>query len=235
VAALTIDELARETGLTVRNVRSHHARGLLPPPEVKGRTGFYGPQHVQRLRLIQELQQEGLKLDGIKRLLGDDGERLLALKRAGADTETPEVITATELGERFGDAPNLISKAVALGVLHPLGDGHYEVPSPALLQAAEQAVARGVSLEHALDLVEAVETHARAVSRDFVQLFMDDVVKPFADAGMPADRWQELAEAVEHARPLAAQALLAVFRRTLDDEVERTFSELAHRLADSKR
>ena len=88
VPALTIDELARETGLTVRNVRSHHARGLLPPPDVKGRTGFYGPEHVQRLRLIQELQQEGLKLDGIKRLLGDEGERLLDLKHAGADTET---------------------------------------------------------------------------------------------------------------------------------------------------
>ena len=64
MAALTIDELARETGMTVRNVRSHHARGLLPPPEVRGRTGFYGPEHVDRLRLIQELQSEGLKLEG---------------------------------------------------------------------------------------------------------------------------------------------------------------------------
>jgi DNA-binding transcriptional MerR regulator len=235
VPALTIDELARETGLTVRNVRSHHARGLLPPPEVRGRTGYYGPEHVRRLRLIQELQQEGLKLDGIKRLLGDDGEKLLALKRAGADTETPEVITTTELRDRFGEEPNLIKKAEKLGVLIALGDGHYEVPSPALLQAAEEAVANGVSLDHALDLIESVEKHARAVSRDFVKLFMDDVVKPFADAGMPGDRWQELAESVEHARPLAAQALLAVFRRTMDDEVERTFSELAHRLAKSKR
>lgn len=233
--ALTIDELARETGLTVRNVRSHHARGLLPPPDVKGRTGFYGPEHVQRLRLIQELQQEGLKLDGIKRLLGDEGERLLDLKHAGADTETSEVITAAELRERFGEGPNLIKKAERLGVLVALGDGHFEVPSPALLAAAEEAVARGVSLEHALDLIDSVETHARAVSRDFVELFMDDVIKPFADAGMPAEGWDELAESVEHVRPLAAQALLAVFRRTMDDEVERTFAELARRLAKRKR
>ena len=34
---LTIDDLARDTGLSVRNVRSHQARGLLPPPEVRGR------------------------------------------------------------------------------------------------------------------------------------------------------------------------------------------------------
>jgi hypothetical protein len=37
---LTIDDLAREMGLSVRNVRSHQARGLLPPPEVRGRIGY---------------------------------------------------------------------------------------------------------------------------------------------------------------------------------------------------
>jgi DNA-binding transcriptional MerR regulator len=232
---LTIDELARETGLTVRNVRSHHARGLLPPPKVKGRTGYYGPEHVQRLRLIQELQQEGLKLEGIKRLLGDEGERLLDLKRAGAETETSEVTTLKALRAKFGDDPKLIKKAEKLGVVIPLGEGHYEIPSPALLAAAEEAVSRGVSLDHALDLIAGVERHARAVSKEFVKLFMDDVVKPFADAGMPPEKWTELAESVEHVRPLAAQALLAVFRRTLDEEVERTFTELAHRLAKSKR
>src|SRR4051794_18956084 len=134
---LTIDELARETGLTVRNVRSHHARGLLPPPEVRGRTGYYGPDHVQRLRLIQKLQSEGLKLDGIKRLLGDSGEALLELRRAAGEApETPEVVTAQELRERLGEQPpKLLAKAERLGMLIPLGDGHYEVPSPVLLAA----------------------------------------------------------------------------------------------------
>jgi DNA-binding transcriptional MerR regulator len=233
---LTIDELARETGLTVRNVRSHHARGLLPPPEVRGRTGFYGPEHVERLRLIQELQAEGLKLSGIKRLLGDPGERLLALKRASAEApEPPEVVTAAALGERLrltekDDPRTLIGKAVKLGLLHPLGEGNYEVPSPALLAAAEQVVAQGVELGHALDMLESVVRHSRAVSKEFVKLFADDVIKPYAEA----ERWDELAESIQASRPLAAQALLAVFRRTMDEEVEATFTDLARRMA-SKR
>jgi DNA-binding transcriptional MerR regulator len=237
MAGLTIDELARETGLTVRNVRSHHARGLLPPPEVRGRTGFYGPEHVQRLRLIQELQQEGLKLDGIKRLLGDSGERLLALKQAaGEPPEPPEVVTAAELEQRLGQqSRKALVKAEKLGMLIPLGDGHFEIPSPVLLAAAEEVVSRGVSLEHALDMLESVERHSRAVSREFIKLFMEDVIKPFADAGMPEERWGELAESVEHVRPLAAQALLAVFRRTMDEEVEATFAEMARRLAGKRR
>src|SRR3954471_7861602 len=104
---LTIDDLAREMGLSVRNVRSHQARGLLPAPEVRGRIGYYGPEHVNRLRLIQELQAEGMKLEGIKRLLeasAETGDGLLRVKHAAdspADRETPEVISADDLRERI--------------------------------------------------------------------------------------------------------------------------------------
>src|SRR5829696_7345551 len=99
---LTIDDLAREVGLSVRNVRSHQARGLLPPPEVRGRIGYYGPEHINRIRLIQELQAEGMKLDGIKRLLRESrgrGDGLLRVKHAADaadEAESPEVISAQE-------------------------------------------------------------------------------------------------------------------------------------------
>src|SRR4051794_12644381 len=141
---LTIDDLAREMGLSVRNVRSHQARGLLPAPEVRGRIGYYGPQHVNRLRLIQELQAEGMKLDGIRRLLrasSDTGEGLLRVKQAAdspTDAETPEVLSAEELSERLdvdGDeGAKLVAKAIKLDLLIPLGEGLFEVPSPALLR-----------------------------------------------------------------------------------------------------
>ena len=48
------------------------------------------------------------------------------------------------------------------------------------------------------------------------------------------ERWDELEESIQASRPLAAQALLAVFRRTMDEEVEATFADLARRMA-SKR
>ena len=65
----TIDELARHVGMTVRNVRAHQSRGLLPPPEIRGRTGYYGPEHIGRLELIKDLQAEGYSLEVIKRIL----------------------------------------------------------------------------------------------------------------------------------------------------------------------
>ena len=106
---MTIDELARETGMTVRNIRAHQSRGLLPPPEVRARTGFYGPEHATRLRLIQDMQSEGFNLKGIERLLDGNGagEALLDFGRAllGAFVaEAPEFTTAEELAARFPGA-----------------------------------------------------------------------------------------------------------------------------------
>jgi len=66
---LTIEQLAERAGITVRNVRAHQARGLLPGPRLQGRSGRYGAEHLSRLRVIRELQQAGLNLHAIAWLL----------------------------------------------------------------------------------------------------------------------------------------------------------------------
>src|SRR6478735_2309333 len=142
-AEMTVEQLAHETGMSVRNIRNHQSRGLLPPPEVRARTGYYGPDHVARLRLIQEMQAEGFKLSAISRLIGEhgaDADRFVGLRQAVTapiDPEAPEVLTLEELNERFGgDDPKVLSKALKLGLLVDLGDERYEAPSPTLLRAA---------------------------------------------------------------------------------------------------
>ena len=147
----TIDELARETGMTVRNIRAHQSRGLLPPPEVRARTGYYGPEHVARLRLIQELQGNGYNLAAIKDLVNrTSGSSQEALDFARAllapfEDERPEVIDGAELAQRFGpDAdPKLLTRAEKLGIVVPLGEGRFEIPSPTLLRAGETLMASG--------------------------------------------------------------------------------------------
>src|SRR4051794_14617743 len=104
-AALTIDELARETGMTVRNIRAHQSRGLIPPPLVRARTGYYGPEHVARIKLIQEMQADGFNLAAIQSLLeGASGavEQALGFKRAALEPfgeEEPEFATLEELDQ----------------------------------------------------------------------------------------------------------------------------------------
>jgi len=228
---LTIDELARETGMTVRNIRSHASRGLLPPPEVRARTGFYGPEHVARLRLIRELQGNGYNLGAIKHLLSrsnGSADDVLGFARAllaPFEDEQPEIVDAAELAARFGTAiePRLAVRAERLGLVVPLGDGRFEVPSPTLLAAGEAVVALGVPLETALDLIERVGGHADAVSKAFVRLFMERLWKPFAEAGQPDADWPKVREALEQMRPLATEALVAVFHQRMTQATERAF------------
>ena len=144
---LTIDELARRTGMTVRNIRAHQSRGLLPAPQVRGRTGFYGPEHESRIELIRELQADGFKLEAISRLLdsaGGSSDEVLRFTRAVKapfEDEQPQIVTAEELGERWGAgdaAPGLLRKAEKLGILRPLPDGNYEELSPRLARASAE-------------------------------------------------------------------------------------------------
>ena len=229
---VTIDELARRSGMSVRNIREHQARGLLPPPQVRARTGYYGTEHLTRLRLITELQAEGFNLKGIKRLLEDaDGvtDRLVEVRRAVIEpfeTEQPQIFTQEELQQKFdGRDDAAIGRAVRLGALVPLGDGRFEAPSPSLIDAAEEVVSRGVRLRTALAVLEQMERSSKDVARSFVRLFLEEVWKPFADEGYPEDRWDEVIESVERLRPIASRALLATFQQTMTREVQDAFGK----------
>jgi DNA-binding transcriptional MerR regulator len=242
---LTIEQLAAESGMSVRNIRAHQARGLLSPPEVRLRVGYYGPEHVAQLRLIRELQGDGFNLSGIKRLLEDSqgtAERLLHFKEAlsaSVNGERAETLTRAELGKRFRvsaeEAPAVLAKAQKLGVLMPVGGDTYEVPSPSLLALAEEVVRRGIPLRSALDILEEIERHCDSVSRAFVKLFLREIWKPFQRADMPPERWPEIERAVERLRPVASEALLAIFQQRLGKEIEAAFGEITRRLTDSKR
>ncbi len=231
-AELTIDQLARQSGMSVRNIREHQARGLLQPPDVRARIGYYGTEHIERLRLITELQAEGFNLKGIKRLIEDAHgvtDRLAAVRRAVIEpfeTEQPEVYTVAELEERFGsDNAEATERAVKLGALVPLGDGRFEAPSPTLIDAAQEVVSRGASLKTALAVLGQMEHSSKEVARSFVRLFLEEVWKPFAEGGYPEDRWPEVLESIERLRPIASRALLATFQQTMTREVQDAFGK----------
>jgi DNA-binding transcriptional MerR regulator len=239
---LTIEQLAAESGMTVRNIRSHRARGLLPAPEVRDRVGYYGPQHVTRLRMIQELQSEGFNLKGIERLLEQSpgpAEQFLSFKRAlGAsfETEEPQAFTRKELAERFGDdGDEALEQGIASGALVPLGDDRFEARVPSLLDAAEGVLAQGVPLNHALAVLSKVQDRCRAVAREFVRLFLEDVWKPFEQAGYPEEQWPQVRAALDQLRPLSSQALMGIYQMTMADEVDAAFGKQLERLSRSKR
>ena len=239
---LTIDELARQTGMTVRNLRAHQSRGLLPPPEVRGRTGYYGPDHLTRVELIKELQTEGFNLEAIRKLLhGADGssEEVLRFTRAVRqpfEDEQSEIVTLDELAEQFGARdPDVLARAEKLGLLRPLGDGRYEQLSPRLAAAGAELISLGVSGAEALELVAHIRRHADSIAQRFARVFIEHVWKPFDEAGRPEERWPEVLEALERVRPLAAGAVVSVFQLAMSDAAEEAFGRELERATKVKK
>jgi DNA-binding transcriptional MerR regulator len=236
---LTIDELARRGGMTVRNVRAHQSRGLLPPPEIRGRTGYYGTEHVDRLELIKDLQAEGFSLEVIGRILdrtpGTTAAEVLTLTRAVAEPfgdEQPELVDQSELLALWGDelTPKLAERVQKLGFVRPVGDGRYEILSPRLHAVSEELAELGIPLETALDVTASIKRHAEAVANHYVKLFLTNVWRPFVEAGEPEERWPEIRESLERLRPLAVESLVAVFNLVMTDTVEKALERELSRL-----
>jgi DNA-binding transcriptional MerR regulator len=235
---LTIEQVASRVGMTVRNIRAHQTRGLLPPPDLEGRTGYYGVEHVARLELIKDMQSSGFNLSAIKKLLDrtpvGTGEDVLRFERALMapwDSERPMVFDASELTELLGgeiDA-GLAARAVELGVIVDLGDGRFEAPSPALIRAGAQVVAMGIPATRVLDTLERLMVNAEGVAGAFVDLFLEDVWKPFERDGSPETAWPRVNDSLEQLRPIASEVLLAAFHHTMGRAVEEAFGERLRR------
>jgi DNA-binding transcriptional MerR regulator len=227
---MTIAELARRTGMTVRNIRAHQTRGLLPPPEVHGRTGYYNEGHVARIELTREMQAEGLNLEAIRRVLesseGSSREMVDFARaiRAPFEDETPEIYDADELAGLWGAEefdPKLLSRVEAMGIVRQLPDGKIEVISPRLQAAGAALVELGVPGDAAVETAESLRNVSEKMARTFVELFVREIWEPFDKAGRPEEDWPKVREALDRMRPLAADALLAMFQITMGESTEK--------------
>lgn len=235
---LTIDELAQQTGMTVRNIRAHQSRGLLPAPDVQGRIGYYGDRHIARLELIQQLQAGGFNLTAIQRLVeraeetGDNIGDLRNLVLTPFAEEQSEVMSLGELAKEVGEIDSrMIKQSVELGFAIPLGGDRYEVLSPTLLRAGIKAMELGVDVDILFDLFKKVNEHTRAIAEVFTKMVDVGVVRPQEKAGLPPESFPTVVAAIEALRPLATETVLASFRVNMDQAAEEAFGKILQRIA----
>jgi DNA-binding transcriptional MerR regulator len=223
---LTVEEVADEVGLTVRTVRYYQSQGLLPAPTRVGREARYGDEHLDRLRMIARLQDQGLRLNAIAELLaqGDAAGDWLGLTESLARPWTddrPALWNESELAEKLAGAPVATDDLVRTGLVERRADTRpvvYLVPSPGLFDIGLQLARLGIDLDVAARLRSQLQDGLRALASQLVATFTDEVsLTLLADAG-PAD----LAHLLEQLRPLT--------RRTVDllfaTEMERAQREL---------
>ncbi|HEY8073477.1 MAG TPA: MerR family transcriptional regulator [Labilithrix sp.] len=215
-ATLTIDDLASSSQVPSRTIRFYQSKGVLPKPEIRGRVAYYGEPHLDRLKLIAQLQDRGLQIDAIREVLTrvDRGE-VDVTDWLGIDAQLREPWVddkPTTVGE---DQVYEIVGRRRVGLLADLlrsklveRRGHvYLVPSPALLTIAGRLEAAGVDIVEAVKGGELLKKHLERAARDLIELFVkrgDMIVDP------------ELVAAV---RPAVLDAVHLVFAQAMEREI----------------
>ena len=78
---LSIDELSKLSGISIRNIRYYIQLGLVNKPNGSRRSATYDDKHLEQLLTIKKWQDAGLSLERIKKILTDEDNSIPTPKR----------------------------------------------------------------------------------------------------------------------------------------------------------
>jgi DNA-binding transcriptional MerR regulator len=219
---MSLDELTKRVGISVRNIRFYTTRGLVPPPIRRGRSGFYSADHVVRLELVRELQAHGFTLAAIEGYMAKIPEEAtpetIALHRtllAPWMPELPETVTRRELSRRAGRdlSDDDLDTLNALGIVFPTKQGKYQV-AIAHFSVGVALIDLGMPFETALAAQDVFTAHGRAIAEELTKLFRTQVWPAYKEAGASPDQLRQM---VEKLKPVSVAALITAYESAIDE------------------
>jgi DNA-binding transcriptional MerR regulator len=220
---LTIDELAAASRVPSRTIRFYQSRGALMHPEIRGRVAYYSKQHVERLKLIAQLQDRGLRIDAIGDLMKriDRGEVDLAewlgveeQVQAPWALDQARTVTEAELYDIAGSRrPGLLADLTRAKIIERKGDV-YLIASPALLAIAIKLESVGIPLETAAEASKILRKHLGRAVTDLVDMFVDRI----EDGQVSIDNASSLFETF---RVVGVESVRVLFAREMEGELRK--------------
>ena len=217
---MKIDELARTAGVATTTIRLYQNKGLLAAPEVVGRTGYYSPAHLARLRLIARLQDDGFSLAGIARVVEtwEDGRDLASL--VGVEDQLDALLspgvsatfTAEELVAQFPDNaldPALVQRAAALGLVELTTDGRFLVRDRRFIDTGSTLANLGVPISVILDEWEHLATITDVLAERFIDVFERHLLPPNWRDGLTTADTEGLTDTLRTLRHAAEQIVIS--------------------------
>lgn len=222
----TIDQLAFAAHTTVRNIRAYQDRGLLHPPQRRGRVGIYSEIHLARLRIISQLIERGYSLTTIGDLITawESGRRLsdvLGLEVAVTTAwskETPVAITPEQLFSDFESniTQSDIQRIIALGYVEVDGT-QIRILKPRIYNASKELVAAGIPMSDLIEHVSIVRADIESLAERFVDMALYHLIDKKYPAGLPdGEGVATLAKFIKRTPALAEMIVDTEIERLLD-------------------
>jgi DNA-binding transcriptional MerR regulator len=216
-AEYRVEELAQAAGIRVDTLRFYQGQGLLPPPRRQGRIALYRDEHLDRLRQIRELQQQGFTLAQIRRLpreapQAEESEPLLhALveERVGSRS-----LTRSELASEAGVPEVLVAAVEAAGLIEPLRVEGEELFSEADLEMARAGLALLESGFPLQELMGHAVTHAGQV-QELCDAAIDLFDRHVRQRGPAANDAEAITAVFQLLLPKVTRLVALHFQRTL--------------------
>lgn len=215
-----IEQLARTAGVAVDTIRFYQGKGLLESPRRDGRVTWYGDSHVERLRRIKELQQQGFSLTVIQRfLLGELEASDEALVAAVTRPPAPQTLTLGELAQRSGVAEPLLKSLEQAGLLVPIEGGDeplYPADDLEAIEAGMKLIAAGVPIGSLMEVGKEYASAVDRTARQAVNLFDEHVRERIqAEGGATEAAERRLLETFNELLEASGTLVRHHFRRTL--------------------
>ncbi|HWL87166.1 MAG TPA: MerR family transcriptional regulator [Polyangiaceae bacterium] len=241
--AYTIDELASATRVPSRTIRFYQSRGALMPPEIRGRVAYYGQAHVERLELIAQLQDRGLRVDAIRDLVKtiERGELDLAewlgverQMQAPWVHDRSRTVSETELYELAGTSrAGLLADLVRAGLAERRGDV-YLLASPARLVLAMKLEAVGIDLDTSAGASAILRKHMARTVGDLVDFFVSRTKDGHVEISDPERLFEAFrVTGIESVRLIFAREMESALRKLLASGKVAALSARARKRKDS--
>jgi len=221
---MTIEELADRSGIAPRTIRFYQGEKLLQKPErdrTDGRVARYGPAHLERLRLVGELRDRGLKLPAIRNLLAEGDATTRVADWLGLDESLrgswgivePRIVTREELAKLLVDAPAGTQGELEDGRLLLRQGAAWLIPNPGLFDLTLGLIADGVPGDLVLEAGAILGKSLGTAARELIDLFVTMV-------GQGYGRGIDTGTLVNAFRPAAGDAARMIFEQQLERAIE---------------
>ena len=223
-----MDQLASVCDVSVDTVRYYQSRDLLPQPEREGRVAWYSDEHADRLRRIRDLQQRGLTLAAIGRVvrgeLGTaDADLAAAVAEARGDAEDIS-LTLDAFAVASGVPASLIQAVEREGIRigrDVEGERRYAERDITMVRSALRLLEFGLPLGELLGLARDADEALRGLAERAVELFDAHVREPIRDStGDERAAAEQTVTAFQELLPAVTELVARHFRRVVLESAE---------------